>query len=60
MRAKDSTSIKVSIMQEDELGRGFAGHLVIGKPKNLKLASGEKAMLSFKVNKRSDKHTLNV
>jgi hypothetical protein len=60
MRKSDTTKVRLTVMQEDEMGRGFTGHMVIGKPISLKLAAKEKAALSFKFVKANQKVTINA
>ena len=60
MRKSDTTKVRLTVMQEDEMGRGFSGHMVIGKPISLKLAAKEKAALSFKFVKANQKVTINA
>ena len=60
MRSSGTTKIRLTVMQEDELGRGFNSHIIIGKPLSLKLARNEKAVLSFKLMKNVKKLTLSM
>jgi hypothetical protein len=61
MRESSVTSkVRLTVMQEDEMGRGFNGHMVVGKPMSLKLASNERAALSFKFVKNSQKVIINA
>lgn len=60
MRYSDTSKVRLTVMQDDEIGGGFSGHLVIGKPMTLKLAANEKASLSFKIVKNSQKVTINA
>ena len=60
MRDSDTSKVRLTVMQDDEMGRGFSGHLVVGKPMTLKLAAKEKASLSFKIVSNSQKVIINA
>jgi len=60
MRDSNTSKVRLTVMQDDEMGGGFSGHLVVGKPMTLKLAANEKASLSFKIVKNFQKVTINA
>jgi hypothetical protein len=49
MRSKDTVNVKLLLTQDDENGRGYMSHLVVGRPSIVKISRGEKVAMSFKI-----------